>query len=59
MEPSIAGKPEVVKKLREVAKRSMTPAERHEQTVSFVMGTMGGKSTITREEIEKIVKEQS
>lgn len=48
------------KVLRELAeqsrKRPMTPEERHQQKVSFIMGTMGKNSKLSREDIERILK---
>lgn len=47
---------DVLDALRKVAGQSMTPDERHQQMVSFVMGTMSMDSTITREEVERILE---
>ena len=48
------------KVFRELVKRSkerpMTPEERHQQKVSFIMGTMGKNSKLSREDIERILK---
>jgi hypothetical protein len=51
--------PQVLKALREAAGRPMTPEQRHQQKVSFIMGTMGEGSTVTREEIERILAKQA
>lgn len=49
---------DVLDALRKVAGQSMTPDERHQQMVSFVMGTMSMNSTITREEVESILEKR-
>ena len=43
--------------LRRAAQVKLSPAERRAQMISFVMGTIGSKSTITREEVKKFVDE--
>ena len=48
--------PQVLKALRNAAGRPMTPEDKHKQRVSFIMGTMSRDSTITREEVTKIIK---
>ncbi len=35
----------------------MTPAERREQRVSLIMGFRGNESTLTRENVEKILED--
>ena len=52
------GDPRVLKALEKAANQQMTTQERHQQKVSFIMGTMGSDSTITREDVEKILAEQ-
>lgn len=37
--------------LREAAMRPFRPGERREQMISFMMGTLGDDSTISREEV--------
>lgn len=49
------GDPRVLEALEKAAARPMTPEERHQQKVSFILGTMGGDSTITREKVEEIL----
>ena len=51
--------PHVLKALRDAAGRQMTPEERHKQRVSFIMGTMSRDSTITREEVKRIIKRRA
>jgi len=36
----------------------MTPSERRKQEVSFIMGTIGEDSGLTREMVEKILADQ-
>ena len=50
---------QVLKALRDAAGRQMTPADRHKQRVSFIMGTMSRDSTITREEVKKIINRRA
>lgn len=52
---SAKGDPRVLEALEKAAARPMTPEERHQQKVSFILGTMGGDSTITREKVEEIL----
>ena len=44
--------------LKRAATRPMTPEERHQQRVSFIVGTMGSDSTLSREDVERILEEQ-
>ena len=46
------------KALKRAAGRKMTSQDRHQQKVSFILGTMGDDSTITREEVERILEKQ-
>lgn len=39
--------------LREKALRPMTPQERYQQRVSFIMGMLDSKSTLTRADVER------
>lgn len=43
--------------LRNAAKDKLSPAERRAQMISFVMGTIGSNSDITREEVAKFIDE--
>ena len=52
------GDPKVIETLNRVAARQMSREERREQRVSFIVGTMGSDSTVTREEVERILDEQ-
>ena len=52
------GDPTVLKALKKAATQQMTAEERHQQKVSFIMGTMGSDSRITSKEVEKILAEQ-
>ena len=51
--------PQVLKALRDAVGRPMTPEDKHKQRVSFIMGTMSRDSTITREEVNKIIKKRA
>ena len=43
----------------EAARRPMTPAERREQRISFIMGSVGDEnSRPTREEVEDLLQEK-
>ena len=56
--PASSTDSDVLDALRKVAGQSMTPDERHQQMVSFVMGTMSMDSRITREEVESILEKR-
>ena len=56
--PASSTDSDVLDALRKVAGQSMKPDERHQQMVSFVMGTMSMDSTITREEVESILEKR-
>ena len=49
----------VLDALKEVAGQPMTAEQRHKQMVSFVIGTMSSDSTLTREEVEKMLDKQA
>ena len=53
------GDKRVLDALKKAANQSMTPEERHQQKVSFIVGTMGGDSSISREEVQKILEKQN
>lgn len=55
---TVKGDPQVLAALEKAAARRMTAEERRQQKVSFIMGTMGDDSTITREKVEEILAEQ-
>ena len=44
--------------LKRAATRSMTPEERHQQRLSFIVGTMSSDSGLTREDVQRILDEQ-
>ena len=44
-------------KLREAASQGLTPEQRYDQRISLAMGMTPRKSTVTREFMERIVKE--
>ena len=46
-----------VEELRKAADREVSPEERREQMISFIMGTVSSNSTITREEVAKFLDE--
>lgn len=52
------GNKSVLDALKRAANRPMTPEERHQQKVSFIVGTMGSDSAITREDVHRILEEQ-
>ena len=51
--------PQVLKTLRDAAGRPMAPEERLKQMVSFIMGTMSEGSTITREEVKRMIEKRA
>lgn len=51
--------PKTLEELRKTAGRPMTPEERRQQMISFVMGTMGSGSTITRKEVAELLDKQA
>ena len=55
---NVKGDPRVLEALEKASARQMTAEERRQQKVSFIVGTMGDDSTITREKVEKILAEQ-
>ena len=46
-----------IEELRKAAAREVTPEERREQMISFIMGTVSSNSTITREEVARFLDE--
>ena len=44
-------------RLRESARKGLTPEQRYDQRISLAMGMTPRRSTVTREFMEKIVKE--
>ncbi len=52
------GDKSVLDALEKAAARQMTPEERYQQKLSFIVGTMGGGCTMTREEVQRILEEQ-
>lgn len=52
------GDPKVIETLKRAAARQMSREERREQRISFIVGTMGSDSTVTREEVERVLDEQ-
>ena len=52
------GDPKVIETMKRAVARPMSREERREQRVSFIVGTMGSDSTVTREEVERILDEQ-
>ena len=49
---------ETARLMRESAKQSLTPAERHAQRVSFAVSGMGRRSKMSRDDIQRLVDEQ-
>ena len=49
--------PELIKRLEEAAKKPITKEQLERQRVSFVYGNLPADSTITREQVEKRIKE--
>jgi hypothetical protein len=49
---------DIDKMLREAAKRSLTREEIRAQRVSFTMGMMSDKSTMSRRQVEELVDER-
>jgi hypothetical protein len=47
-----------LKALKRAARRPLTPDEIQKQRISFVMGSLDAKSSITREKVEKLLAEQ-
>lgn len=52
------GDPHVLDALEKAATRPMTAEERRQQKISFIVGTMGSDSAITREKVESILAKQ-
>ena len=44
-------RPDIEALLREAAKKELTPDERREQCVSFTMGMIGKKNTMTHDDV--------
>jgi hypothetical protein len=51
-------KESTLKALKKAAGRRLTPEEIHKQRISFIMGSLDAKSSITREKVEKLLAEQ-
>lgn len=49
-------RPELLESLRNAASRKLSASELREQEISFVTGTLGGESTLTREDVRKIIE---
>lgn len=47
--------PQLLKLLEEAAARVLTPEEQYEQRINFIMGHLGRKSSLTRDEVERYV----
>jgi hypothetical protein len=45
--------PRLLTKLEKAAKRRLSPEELRRQKVSFILGSLGEESTITRERVER------
>ena len=43
---------------RKAAQRKMSPAERQEQMISFIMGSFSLKSSVKREDVERYIYER-
>ncbi len=50
--------PKALSSLRKAAKRPITQEERREQQISFIMGTMGDGSAITRNDVIGILEKR-
>ena len=48
--------PALLKALTEAAQRSLTQEQVHLQKVSFIMGSLGEDSTITRARVEEVLR---
>jgi molecular chaperone DnaK (HSP70) len=48
--------PKVLLRLEEAARRALTAAQVHRQKVSFIMGSLGDDSTITRSKVEEVLR---
>lgn len=48
----------LLQRLREVAKLKPTSEQVHRQRVSFILSSMKEKSGVTRERVEKVLREQ-
>ena len=55
----IIGDKKVLDAFKKASARKMTPEERHQQKVSFIMGTIGSDSTLTREDVQRILEEHA
>lgn len=55
--PELKTSESLLRALRE-ATRAQSAEERHQQRVSFVMGSLGSESTMTRAEVESIIGTQ-
>lgn len=48
--------PKLLNALSEAARRPLTPEQTHRQKVSFIMGSLGENSTITRARVEEVLR---
>ncbi len=53
--PDIQTDRRLLQRLKEMAGKPMTAEEIHTQRVSFVMGTLESDSTLTRDEVERML----
>lgn len=56
--PELQTSPTLLKALREAAKRHPSAAEIRNQRISFILGSLGDKSTVTRERVTEVLAEQ-
>jgi len=55
MPVDLTTEPGLLERLAEAAKRTITRDEMHEQRISFIYGNLSEDSTITREQIERVL----
>ncbi len=56
--PDIKTEQRLLAALKSAATTQLTSAEMQKQRISFVMGMIGDKSTVTREQVKNIVEKQ-
>lgn len=50
--------PKLLERIQQAATSDLSPEDLHAQRVSFAMGAVSSKGTITRDQVERIVSKQ-
>lgn len=56
--PTISAHPDLVEQLKAAAGRPMSEVERFEQQVSWVYGQLGSHSTLSKDDVRRMLRER-